>query len=334
VFLNLFAGPGGVCVGARRAGYTGPLAGIEWDQDACHTAVKAGHWRIRADVAQYPTSPFVGKTDGLWASPPCPTFSAAGNGAGRLDMDKVHDRIRAFANGRLPELVEWEDERSALTAEPMRWAYALRPRWIACEQVPAVLPLWQHIAMLLRGLGYKTWTGVVSAEEYGVAQTRKRSILIARRDGLPATPPAPTHQPYRPGVAPKLEDSLFGSALPAPVSMADALGLADPKVILRSNYSPTPSKRLTPDARGERMPYEPASTLTGRPPSWAPANSPKDAVRITVEEAGVLQSFPADYPWQGGKISQYLQVGNAVPPLLAAAIIRPFLVDNAAEEAA
>lgn len=51
----------------------------------------------------------------------------------------------------------------------------------------------------------------------------------------------------------------------------------------------------------------------------------ENSTRVSVEEAGVLQSFPRDYPWRGTKSSQYQQVGNAVPPLLAAALLRQVL---------
>ena len=49
------------------------------------------------------------------------------------------------------------------------------------------------------------------------------------------------------------------------------------------------------------------------------------ARRVTVAEAAALQGFPADFPFQGSKTSQFRQVGNAVNPAVAAAVLRGLL---------
>lgn len=361
--LDLFAGAGGWSQGLRDAGYTGPAVGIDFDLAACRTAKAAGHDRICADVAGYPVEPFIGRVEGFCASPPCPSFSAAGKGGGKRDMPLVIERIRCFALGEtLPER-QWADGRSLLTAEPMRWATALRPRWIALEQVPAVLPLWQYTAQLLRVQGYSIWCGILSSECYGVPQTRKRAILMASLD-YPVGPPEPTHGRWRKGVAPEA-DGLFGPQV-APMSMAQALEWDNSHAerTLRSNYGTGGN----PQARGERISDDPASTVTGKAGrnKWIMSNSPlanaasrdalgaagtifgqrsgnmtwmlapagatsemvdprNAAVRVSVREAGIFQSFPADYPWCGTKSQQYQQVGNAVPVRLAEAVLRALI---------
>ncbi len=47
---------------------------------------------------------------------------------------------------------------------------------------------------------------------------------------------------------------------------------------------------------------------------------------MTLGECAALQTFPAGYPFAGPVEDRYRQVGNAVPPMLAAAIARAIRV--------
>ncbi|MFL6759256.1 MAG: DNA cytosine methyltransferase [Sphingomonas sp.] len=64
-----------------------------------------------------------------------------------------------------------------------------------------------------------------------------------------------------------------------------------------------------------------ASTiLTKCDPHWGAYFHPEQDRTLTVREAARLQSFPDWFEFKGSRTDQYVQVGNAVPPLLGRAI--------------
>lgn len=339
----------------------------------------------------------------------CQTFSMAGKGAGRKALDDVLRGIDDLANR---EQVIWErftDERTGLVLEPLRWILqaadlGLVYRWVALEQVPTVQPVWDAYAEALLSEGYSVATGRLQAEQYGVPQTRKRSILIASLDHEVALP-TPTHSRYYSRNPEKLDPGVEKW-----VSMAEALGWGNSDVTsVRSNYG----SGGDPANRGERLITEPAfavtskvdrnkwvlgspsgitgpcvrptdhpaATVTGAgnyylftPEEWERRNggrwnsrpvedqpaddgadtarpyhrpattivgsfkpevvaapgyrttvsrqNAKGSVKVTQQEAAILQSFPHDFPWQGSKSKRYQQIGNACPPLLAEHILQ------------
>ncbi|MFT3863998.1 MAG: DNA cytosine methyltransferase [Solirubrobacterales bacterium] len=351
LILDLFAGAGGWDEGLRRLGHE--ALGIELDPTACESAEAAGHERLRADLAALDPAELA-PVWGLIASPPCQAWSSAGTGAGRLDRRQVIACARELAAGR--DTRERRSRRcrasgSLLTVEPLRWALALRPRWLAFEQVPAVAELWRLFAGLLEPHGYRSATGLLSAERYGVPQVRRRAFLVASLDGEVSLP-APTHRSYSPRRhhVPEAE-----AGLPEPVGTARALGLPESGALVtnRHGYGERPWQGRRPlsapsftilsssyEWRIEGRPA-PGADARRRRGSWAPAECRRSAesrrpatnaqtrrlparsrrVRLAPEQAAVLQGFRHDHPFRGSRAARFLQIGNAVPPPLGAAVL-------------
>jgi DNA (cytosine-5)-methyltransferase 1 len=240
---------------------------------------------------------------------------------------------------------------SLLTVEPLRWALALRPRWLAFEQVPAVLELWSLFADLLEPRGYRSATGLLSAERYGVPQVRKRAFLIASLDGEVSLP-EPSHRSYHPRRRQVPEEE---AGLPEPVGTAQALGLSLDGALVtnRHGYGERPWQGRRPlsapsytvlsssyewriesrpgsgpgasQRRGSRAPAACKRHEEARRPSSNAEARRRPArprrVRLAPGQAAVLQGFRHDHPFRGSRAARFLQIANAVPPPLGAAVL-------------
>ena len=366
--IDLFAGPGGWDVAATRLGME--VVGIEWDQSACDTRRAAGLPTIQGDVRDFGpgTDTFdhiVNFTDGFIASPPCQTFSIAGKGGGREHLPVLVEAMGWMVDHNVTDIDQIRnylrqhdlDDRSTLVLEPLRWILAahvagLPFKWVALEQVPSVLPIWEAMQDVMASLGYVVQTAILNSEQYGVPQTRRRAVLVARYDEQVALP-APTHSRYHSRSPERLDNGVqkwvsMATALgwgltkrPSPTVCAGgaATGGAEPfgsgarKSLIaasettdgwamRSNYSGPPSKGKTTAAqrgRGLRPVDKPAFAVTSKQFDFTGPASAR--IRPTVAEVATLQTFPADHPWQGTKGKQHEQIGNAVPPVMAGAIL-------------
>lgn len=315
--------------------------GVELDPSACATSAAAGLLTVRQDASTIDPQRFRGY-DGLIASAPCQDWSTANQG---------------------PK----QPGRKALVWLPRVWIEAIRPKWVALEQVPGVLGVWRQYAVWLRAEGYSVWCGILSAERYGVPQIRKRAVLLASSEQI-VTPPEPTHRGFDTIRQRHEDEDLFG--LPAALNAFD-----DPVTIDRRTNSRgaggtlVPTVKVGPDrpaptltvkgSQGQWLLERPARTICGhRTPRWwydnvdgthggnsgggwlfdrpsttvtgDPRVAPpghhdgpqmSDSSRLSVHDAARIQSFPADWPWQGTLSAKHSQIGNAIPPLLAAAIL-------------
>lgn len=332
-FLDLFAGAGGLSFGLREARWDCLLALDNWPAaSATYRKNMSDHPALTADIAdidrRWLARQVAQSPDWIVGGPPCQGWSTVGKR-------------------------QWDDERNDLFTHFMRIVRALEPQGFLIENVVGLRDMGAESAVqeLFSDSGYKVTSQVVKAADFGVPQLRHRVLFVGRRDGLEFGPIPPTREQGRyetvwsaigdlPEVQPgeTVDSYANGPLTPFQETMrkgSDRLqghtaSAHPPRLVKAISFIPDGGNRTAIPPRyqpksGFHNSYsrlnseEPAVAVTSNlgKPSGTRCIHPFQNRGLTAREGARLQSFPDSFHFEGGIVSQRLQIANAVPPLLA-----------------
>ncbi|MFE3824113.1 DNA cytosine methyltransferase [Streptomyces sp. NPDC059092] len=308
-FVDVCAGAGGLALGLEHAGFE-PVLLLDKNPVACATLRgNRPAWQVlETDLLDFSPSRYqeIYDVDLLSAGPP---------------------RVRSSATVALPET---EAELRLLEAT-VYLAHAVQPRALVIENVPGLLsapgfaPIRDLIGNELSHLGYRFRWLLLNAADFGVPQNRKQGVLVAlRKQYFDAfRPPEPTvHKHLSVGRALRRSMATGGwrdadrwaaqalSVAPTLVGGSDRRGGAD--------LGPTGTRKAW-----ARMGVDGSSVADNIPDAdftWAPEAGRRGMVRITTDQAALLQGFPSEWRFAGRKTARYRQIGHASPPPVAKAL--------------
>jgi DNA (cytosine-5)-methyltransferase 1 len=338
--LDLFAGAGGLTLGFGQAGVGfEPVFAVEVDSAAARTFKRNFGCPVHdGPIEEIET---FDPADVIIGGPPCQGFSPLGR-----DRDDVS---RAELNALWKQYF-----RAVHQVEPLAFVIENVPEFQRSAQFGNLLELMATDPLLNR---YKYGYGVLNAADYGVPQRRRRGIFVAVKDiAIVPWPPPPTHGPESPAGTPyKTVRDAIGSLALRPTHTTITVGedgrqdlhfRRNPTIKSLERYRAVPEggnrfdlARNRPDLLPRCWADKPAGTadvmgrlwwdrpsLTIRTEFFKPEKGrylhPVADRPLTHREAARLQSFPDDFEFEGTKIQVARQIGNAVPPSLAAAVAR------------
>ena len=331
--LSLFAGCGGDTLGLERAGFSVPYFVEKW-APAVRThkqnfprSAPLGE-RADGDITRIPDSEFErlsGRLDLIFAGFPCQGFSHAGR------KDPNDPRNRLF----------WEFVRAAQLA---------RPKWIVGENVSGLLhrttddgvtPVGDVIVQAFEDIGYRMCPPfVLDSADFGVPQRRKRVFFVGSRAGSAFRPPSPSTRHSRVGVRDAITFSLRGALPVDPSRVEGGIGswlegegqpVGPPHPYLKQKVGEdlvSFSRRVSPYHVEVVDLDRPAKTIHSGyefQPRLFPALKTRESFFVRTffpEELAEIQGLPRGFSLSGTAKEQIVQIGNAVPPALAAAVVK------------
>lgn len=289
VVLDLFAGCGGLALGFESAGFL--TIGFESDPDACESYRR----NLKSPCHQVILRPEQSLTDGasvVIGGPPCQPFSVNGHQSGRADERDGFPAFLSAVERYRPRVVVFENVRGMLY-QNKNYLAAITAR--------------------LGEFGYIVEYELLNAVDYGVPQNRQRLFVVGHSGNFVF--PEPTHR-NRPVTAGEALGELATTPPPNPKFLTASMDA----YVARYEQK---SKCVRP--RDLHL-HLPARTVTCRNLNGATGDMHRLRLpdgrrrRLTVREGARLQSFPDWFQFVGPEGSQFNQIGNAVPPLLAKAL--------------
>lgn len=209
------------------------------------------------------------------------------------------------------------DERANLYKQMVRIAKDKQPKIIIAENVKGFRTLhkgaiFQKVLSAFEEVGYKMYSALLNAADFGVPQKRERIILVGIRNDLDIdfVHPKETHKdnwiPLSVAV-PKLaiEEEKYYFSERAVQGMKNAKNN-----MKRGLYQNLEEPCLTVTSHLAKV------SLNSRDPVLLVDPDKELYRRFTPREAARIQSFPESFTFAGSEADAYRQIGNAVPPVL------------------